>query len=327
MKLYHALKKNSSELKIINLYEDGYKRTLIDKITHKLKVPIDSCNINNRILEVCEKEKPEVVFIVKGNLIKPSTLLKIKAFGAKIISWSNDDMYGWHNRSLWYTKGLKHYDLVVTQKSYNCDPKELPSLGAKVLFQDKAFEPAIHYPIENCLKTNYQHEVVFVGSRENERLEFLKYLSEHDITVNIYGWGPTQKSDHCENLIYHNRHLYGEDFNSAFTCAKISLNFLRKMNRDLQTSRSIEIPACKGFMLGERTNEHQRLFEEGQEADYFSSKKEMLEKVIYYLENDSERKQIALNGFNRCYKSKYTFEERIKGIFNELNSFPSSKQK
>ena len=40
-------------------------------------------------------------------------------------------MYGWHNRSLWYTLGLKQYDLVVTQKSYNCNQDELPSLGAK----------------------------------------------------------------------------------------------------------------------------------------------------------------------------------------------------
>ena len=86
--------------------------------------------------------------------------------------------------------------------------------------------------------------------------------------------------------------LYSDNYVKALQSFKISLCFLRKMNFDQQTTRSVEIPACGGFLMAERTNEHLSLFEENKEAVYFSSNKELLEKCKFYLKNDTERKQI-----------------------------------
>ena len=318
IKLFYALEDLSSSLDVINLSPKNYKRNFLDKISYRIKIPLDSSRINSRILSYCKSQKPDLVLIVKGNMVYPSTVKKLKSLGIKVVSWSNDDMYAWHNRTLWYTLGLKYYDLVVTQKSYNCNSDELPSLGANVLFQDKAIESKVNYPIKDCSKFEFNHDVVFVGSREKDRLSHLIYLAENDIVVNIYGWGKTKQTDLHKNLVFHDLHLYGDEFNAAFSCSKISLNFLRKMNRDLQTSRSIEIPACGGFMLSERTEEHLRLFEEGIEAEFFSSKEELLEKVNYYLNHPEETKNIAKNGFRRCYSSNYTFTNRMQEILKSL---------
>ena len=318
LKAYHALKQLSSDITVLFPYRENYKRNILDKIFSRLKIPRDPHKLNARILLECLKFKPDMVFIVRGVMIWPKTLKKIHAMGIKTVSWSNDDMYAKHNRSIWYTLGVKYYDLVVTQKSYNCNADELPSLGANVLFQDKAFEPSVNYPIKDCHDFDFSHDVVFVGTKENDRYNKIRYLAENDITVNVYGWGHVDDNSKHENLIFHDKHLYGESFSAALGCSKIALNFLRKLNRDLQTSRSIEIPASGGFMLAERTDEHLRLFKEGVEAEYFESKEELLSKVKYYLNHDSERIAIAEAGYRKCYDANYTFENRMSEIIEKL---------
>jgi spore maturation protein CgeB len=76
-----------------------------------------------------------------------------------------------------------------------------------------------------------------------------------------------------------------------FVQLKINLAFLRKVNRDLQTTRTMEIPACGGFMLAERTDEHLKLFNEEEEAEFFSDNLELKRKIEYYLNNDDARKR------------------------------------
>lgn len=112
--------------------------------------------------------------------------------------------------------------------------------------------------------------------------------------------------------------LFSEDYSKSFRTFKISLCFLRKMNFDQQTSRTMEIPACGGFMLAERTKEHQALFEEGKEAEFFSSNEELLDKCRYYLSHEDERKAIAEEGHKRCITSDYSNQGMVKRILTEV---------
>ena len=82
----------------------------------------------------------------------------------------------------------------------------------------------------------------------------------------------------------------------------------------------MEIPACGGFMLAERTPDHQELFEEDKEAVFFdiNNPNELLEKALYYLEHEKERKAIAKAGRERCLKSGYSQHERLTWMLQQI---------
>src|SRR4029450_7028444 len=104
----------------------------------------------------------------------------------------------------------------------------------------------------------------------------------------------------------------------AICATRINLCFLRKVNRDLQTTRTMEIPACGAFMLAERTDEHRAPFEEGKEAEYFESGVELRAKVDYYLAHEEERRRIGLAGRERCLRSGYSNLDHLTGIVEGL---------
>jgi spore maturation protein CgeB len=325
--------KNIKNLEIVSEYEkfksDNYysnKTNFIDKIFTKLGLPIDRTNFNNRVYNTCVEFSPDIIFIVKGNILKPRIVKKIrKNFPhLKLINWTLDDMFAKHNRSIYYAKSIRFYDLVVTTKSYNCNNDELPSLGVKkILFQNNGFLSLLHKPCYLCDETNYSHDVVFIGSAELDRLKLMNAMALSGIVINIYGVGWERKvfaQYMHQNLIIHHQELRGDSYSNALSCSKISLCFLRKINRDLQTARTVEIPACGGFMLAERTDEHQKMFLEGVEAEYFEGVDELIAKTKYFLENKNknERIKIARNGRERCLKSDYSLENRAKEILNKI---------
>jgi spore maturation protein CgeB len=108
-----------------------------------------------------------------------------------------------------------------------------------------------------------------------------------------------------------------DDYAAAISATRINLAFLRKSNRDLQTTRSVEIPACGGFMLAERTAEHQELFAEGFEAAYFEGAEELIAKTNYYLAHEDERARIACAARRRCLRDDYSYAGRLRAAIEE----------
>ena len=288
-----------------------------------LPIYLPDCNsANKNIKKLIKLNKYDVVWIDKGVTINPRTLKRIHKIQpqAQIISYSPDNMVLRHNQSQNYLKCISLYDYHITTKSYILD--DMKKLGAKnVIFVCKSYEEKFHYPrhiTENDLK-RLGADVGFVGAWEKERMESILYLTRNGIKVRVFGdkkWKICK--DDNPNLVIEDHGLYDEDYSKSFRCFKISLCFLRKMNFDQQTSRTMEIPASGGFMLAERTEEHKMLFEEGKEAEFFESNEELLEKCRYYLEHEEERNKIAKGGLQRCETSGYSNLETIRKILNTV---------
>ena len=281
-------------------------------------------NENEKIKYYVDKNKYDLVWIDKGTSIYPETLCYIKKKWPHIIivSYSPDNMALRHNQSQQYLQCIPLYDYIITNKSYIQD--DMKRLGAKeVLFVNNSYETAFHYPriLSEGDYIRLGADVGFVGAWEKERCESILYLVDHGIRVRVFGNGKWNKYiGYSPNLQIDSYGLYNEDYAKSFKAFKISLCFLRKINFDQQTTRSVEIPACGGFMLAERTTEHLKMFQEGKEAEYFSSNEELLHKCRYYLDHDSERFKIAKAGLERCISSDYSNLGMVKKCINNIFS-------
>ena len=194
-------------------------------------------------------------------------------------------------------------------------------MGAKnVHYFPNGYSSHVHRPVITTEREKqfYGAEVALIGSYEKERVELIRYLAENDIRVKIWGWGrsPARSGMNHPNITFTGKYVYGDEYAKVVCSTDINLCFLRKENRDTETTRSVEIPACGGFMLAERTTDHLELFEEDKEAVYFSSKEELLEKIRYYLEHETARAQVAMNAMARCLKSEYSYKHQLKKVIS-----------
>jgi spore maturation protein CgeB len=292
-----------------------------DKILNKINFERDKFGINKRLLGELDKKYYNIVFILKGNRIKPHILRKIKQLYPKIklISWCGDNMTKWHNKSFYFHYGVNYYDMVFTVDIP--DYKNIENFCKRPAFYfDKRADHFTHKPL-NRERVIFKYNVLFIGSYEKERFNTLDFLAQNGIKIDIFGnmWDRCKDNIH-QNLTVHYKELVGREYVQAISDAKITLGFLRKINNDTQTSRTFEIPACGGFMLMERTQEHIRLFKEAEEAEFFGNHNELLKKINYYLHNNEQRELVADNGRKRIERSGYYFRDMSKEMIEIIKN-------
>lgn len=290
------------------------KPSFVTRVMHKLGLPKDETSINQSIQRLVHSgERFDTFWIEKSTMLRPETLKLIKhAFPeSHLISISEDDMYAQHNRSRYYEKSLRLYDVVFTTKTYNLE--ELKQLGAKrtEFFLD-SYDEELHIPlVEFDTIESKDIDVSFVGTYEKERAETIKWLAGQGVRIVVFGNGWMSLKNTHPNLDIQNRPVYGAEYVEILNRSKINLGFLRKINRDQVTSRSMEITGAAAFLLAERTDRHLELFEEGMEADFFSSDEELLVKIKKYLLAPEKVRCIGLAGRARCIRSGYGMKEQI----------------
>lgn len=296
-------------------------RAILSRISDKLfrlgvpyLGPLDLAGINRQILDVARTQPINVLWLDKTLRVRPSTMRRVKDIhpSCVILGYSPDDMAARHNQSGQFLRCLPWYDVYFTTKTYGV--RELQALGCpRVHFVANAFDPNTHRPVAvtDSRKAFLGAPVGFIGTFETERARSMQFLASQGIDVRIYGNDWRSFRPATPHLRIEGRAVYENQYAEAICAFDINLCFLRRLNRDRQTTRSVEIPACGAFMLAERTEEHLDLFKEGVEAEFFASDAEMLDKVQYYLAHPEKRKHIAAAGRERCLRSGYSYHDRL----------------
>ncbi|MGO9119722.1 MAG: glycosyltransferase [Desulfomonilaceae bacterium] len=270
---------------------------------------------NQEILQRA-KEGIDWVWVDKGILIFPDTIKQLRRKPVFLIHHLTDDFL---NPRHWmtyryYKKSLFDYHIHLSTNIHNV--QELRQVGVSFPIQTHlGFDPDLCRPHGRdaaCLE-EFSSDAAFVGFWRPHLDEFLLPLVENGIELRVWGsrW---IRSPHRKKYIGHaDFHVVPDQhYASVYTSSKIGLCFLNRDNRNTSTGRSFEIPATGTFMLAERTDEHRSFYREGSEAEFFDSPEELLDKVIFYLKHDAERRRIARAGQLRSLNSGYSYYERIK---------------
>ncbi len=103
---------------------------------------------------------------------------------------------------------------------------------------------------------------------------------------------------------------YWNETPKIFNRSRINLNLTLRNIRSGIPLRIWDILAAGGFCITNYQPELEMYFENGRDLVYFESKKDLAEKVKFYLEHEEERKRIALNGYNKV-KKQHTYKQRF----------------
>jgi spore maturation protein CgeB len=289
--------------------------SLVQKIGYRLfrRRPLTRWRYNQALLGAARRFRPEFVVVVKGAYIMPSTLRRIKEeTGAVLVNYATDDPFNKANATPDLVAGIPAYDVYASTKRAIMDDVKRAG-GRLVIHTMVGYKPSVHFPEAPATAEEarrFGSDVVLVGGADRDRLRDLEpVVAAGDISLALYGgyWNRDQRfRPHARGF------AMGRDYRLALGGARIGLCLVRRANRDQHSMRSFEIPACGTFMLAERTEEHLAVFQEGEEAAFFSSPEELLEKIRYYLAHDEERRRVARAGYARVTTGGHTYRDRLR---------------
>lgn len=276
--------------------------------------------------------RPEIVFVWQCEWLSGAVLRRISNISVvKLVCYTNDDPFsplyslnrGLHARRKWsrFVKNIPLYDKHYVFRDIN--KAEFTAAGAPgVGLLRMYFDPRIHHPYRGEQRNGQHSDVIFIGHfEEGFKLDCLVALLNEGVNLEIYGqfgWDKPGARQIRELYGKPIKPVWGQDYADLISNSKIALCFLSRLNRDEYTTRSFEIPACGTLLLAERTSEHQDLFIEGEEAEFFDSAKEMVCKVKYLLSHPARIEEISKKGYERVCRDGHSASNRAVFLINDF---------
>ena len=291
------------------------KKNYLFRIFFKLGFIIDENGINKKLINAVKKNIYDLIWFEKTNQVNFTTLKKIKKYSkARLVYYTNDNINLFHNISLNFLLSKKLYDYFVIIDEYSNKFKKNINSN-KILNIIRGYDD--EYIFDKIKKNHFKYKVVFIGSFESFRSDYINFLSNNGIRIDVFGNG-WKKVKSNKYLNIHNRPLYHNEYLDVLHNSYLVLNFFRKKNFDQTTSRTFEIPASGTLMITERSAPSINYFEENLEAIYFSSKEELLKKVKYCLNNKEYRMLIIKNAISKIKKSNYSYSNIISSVLKRI---------
>lgn len=287
----------------------------INKIRFKLTSDKDSFKLENRknwqpiICSKFDSIKPDLVFVLNGDMLLTDTLDYFRTNGAKVIIWMYDNI----NRFPHCVDNIGHCDIFAC-----FDKEDAARVGG--VFLPQACDATTYYKIPGCTK---DIDILFVGLcwGYKARKELLaKVIERYQSTrkIEIYGiWSYFSKDPiGCLTRPYkhiiHNHSISTETVNQLYNRAKLVINILHEEQKNGANPKVFEISRSGAYQICTK-NEYIASVYPNEEIGLFETEQELFDLIDLALKNGNDG-----NESYRIVSENHTFEKRIFFILNKL---------
>jgi spore maturation protein CgeB len=253
------------------------------------------------IINACADLPPKMVARIRGET------------DARLVAWFPDAQSNLGRQYL-----LKApYDALFFKDPYIVD-----------FFRKKLEKPAFYLPeccnprwhrkvsLTEAEQRRYGCDLTTTGNMYYYRALILEQFQDYDLKI----WGANYprwlESPLARN--YPGVYVAEEEKAKAFNAAKIVLNTLHFGEIIGVNCRLFEAAGCGAFQISEHRPGLAEFFEPGQEIVTYDTKKELKDRVDYYLERPRERREIAARAYRRA-QAEHTYEIRLNTMFSILS--------
>ena len=280
--------------------------------------------LRSRLITEVYARQPDLIWVNQCEYLGSASIANLRALGVPIVNYANDNPFSRPNRHRFrsYRAALPHYDLVVVVFADAVDAAY--RAGARRVIRKFITADEISHlnpPATDRLSTQFQSDVVFVGSHiRGRRGAFIAELIRRGVPLAV--WGDHWHKSKEWSVIRQNWRGPGayDDLGYAqiIRSAKICLGLLNGAAGNLHTGRSSEIPALGALLCAERTSEHLALYQEGEEAIFWSDAEECAAVCESLLRDDVRRNEISRRGHERALRNNLFNEPILASIIKDV---------
>ncbi len=279
--------------------------------------------MNKKLKQTIIEQKPDVaLFALFENEFDPKIVDSLKEITKTVVYFFDDP---WRKK---FANYWKRYFSFFSTPDYMMYKKYLAEGFDNAIFSPFGYNKNIYKKLD----TEKKYDVSFIGGYSPLRDWIIRRLKKKGIEVKVFGRGwNKEKSWLTEeemvkvinqtkiNLNLSNAVSYYPPFlfwSLHSVRAVKELLLLRKTIEQVK-GRHYEINGCGGFQLSFNIPGLEVAFEIGKEIAVYNSLKDLPQRIIYFLEHENERNEIALNGYNRSVKD-HLAQNYMKQLVNKV---------
>ena len=261
--------------------------------------------MTQELYELAKREKPTYLFAVLFDFHRDpryEVFKQISSLGTITVHWFCDDHWRFEKYS---SVVAPHFDFVCTTANGALPKYEKNGIFHKVIKTQWACNHELYVPYDIQKDLDFS----FVGQPHGNRVEVLSKLVENGLKLEVFGFG----WENQPRIPFH-------QMVRLFSRSKINLNLSNSSTLIGQQikGRNFEIPGTRSFQLTSNAENLTEYYDDGKEIVIFNSTEELIDKARYYLKNEDERNEIAMNGYKRTI-AEHTWHYRFDEIFSHMN--------